>query len=108
MDPEPTSTPDDPEAYERDVRAATEGQLRRILDELGIGERQELREVRLEGSYPNTEVVVTIWDTRVSDNPREVTYRKPVWAFPHYRPEKGVLEPPDHAAENVVRHVLGD
>jgi hypothetical protein len=108
MPPKRVSTPDDPETYERDVCAATEDQLRRVLDELGLGERQELREVRLEGSYPTTEVLVTIWDTRLSNNPREVTYRKRVWAFPHYRPEKGILEPPDHAAENVVRHVLGD
>jgi hypothetical protein len=101
--PEPKPFEVDPESYERETLARTKDVLVRLLQ---AAEREELREVRLEGSFPDTCVVVTIWDAR-SPRPHERTSRTRVWAPPNYVPKYGIYEPPDRAGQNIATRAMG-
>jgi|SRR5215211_748847 len=70
----PIDEPADPESYERQALARTKEVLRRTMDE--ERELRVLRDVRLEGSYPDTCVVVSYWDPRNPAPARERIYRE--------------------------------
>jgi hypothetical protein len=101
---QPPSDPDERVAYERDVLAHTRAQLEQVL----ASEREplELRRITLEGSYPDTEIVVSVWD-RCFEKGRTRGYN--VWRG--YRGGKGleglgVYEQPESAATLILAWVL--
>jgi hypothetical protein len=102
--PEPAGgTPADPRAYERQVLATVEKVLRRTLDR--EGSRERLRDVCLVGSYPDTWVIVTIWDAR-GPEPRERPFRTRIWG-PNHDPTHGVYEPPERAGQDIATRAMG-
>jgi hypothetical protein len=94
--------PADPESYERETLARAEDVLRRNL----VTEREELRDVRLEGSYPDTRVVVTLWDAR-GPRPYERTFSARIWAPPNWVPNHGIYEPPNRAGLDIAIRAMG-
>lgn len=99
----PTGEPADPESYERRVLARTKEVLRRDMATL---EREELRDVRLEGSYPDTCAVVTIWDARDPARAREHMYKERIWAPPSWVSRHGI-DPPEQTGYLIAMHALG-
>jgi hypothetical protein len=69
-------------------------------------EREELRDVRLEGSYPDTCVVVTIWDARNPARDREHSYKERIWA-PASSVSKHGIDPPEQTGAQIAMHALG-
>jgi hypothetical protein len=106
----PTGVPADPASYERRVLAVTEEVLRRILASearmLTSETRRELREVRLEGSYPDTRMVVTYWDGRNPARAREHTYSTSIWPPPDWVAKHGI-DPPERRGGDLADHALG-
>jgi hypothetical protein len=106
----PTGVPADPESYERRVLAVTEEVLQRILESearvLTSETRRELREIRLDGRYPDTRVVVTYWDGRNPAHAREHTYSAPIWPPPNWVAKYGI-DPPKQTGLNIADQALG-
>ena len=90
----------DPEAFERALLAELERQLtdpattRLMRDEPA---RRELREVRLDGSYPETVIVVSF---RNLDSGTVEERRLPLWAR-YFRVSDGTVLPPDNIAGEI-------
>jgi hypothetical protein len=100
----PTSEPADPESYERQVLARTTEVLRQDMDE--ERELRVLRDVRLEGSYPDTCVVVIYWDPRNPARARERIFRARIWAPASWVSRHGI-DPPEQTGLNIAIHALG-
>jgi hypothetical protein len=94
----------DPESYERQVLARTKEVLRRDMEY--ERELRVLRDVRLEGSYPDTCVVVVYWDPRNPARARERTYKERIWASPSWVSRHGI-DPPEQTGQLIAMHALG-
>jgi hypothetical protein len=83
------SSEPDRRAYEQECLRETEEQLTRVAS--WDREPRKLQEVCLDGRYPDTRIVIRLWDQRYD---REITRDYRIWqesAFVGYR---GVREPP--------------
>ena len=98
-----TGEPVDPESYEQRVLARTKEVLERSKAWL---EREEVRDVRLEGSYPDTQVVVTMWDARNRARAREHIYTERIWRPPGWVAKHGI-DPPEQTGQLIAMHALG-
>jgi hypothetical protein len=92
-------TPAERLEYEREVQAQT-GQAMEIGQP---GFAYELRAVELEGSFPDTEIVIRYWDPRY---PREHTAKYQIWDTLIDR-QTGIPEPPPSAAVLIKVWALG-
>jgi hypothetical protein len=82
-------SPDQRHAYERESLRETREQLTRLVAAPSV--QYELREIRLEGTYPDTAIVVCVWDRRVD---KERTTRYPIWKLGVLRGSRGIRESP--------------
>ena len=73
------SSSEEREIYERACFEETRQQLEGVLRS-GL-ELHELRDIRLEGSYPDTRIVVTLWDLRFE---KEVSDSYEIWRDPTF------------------------
>ena len=100
--PEEEWSPDQRLAYERECLRETREQLTRVTG--WERERQELREVRLDGSYPDTAIVVRLWDPRFD---REVNQSYRIWKLGVFIGWRGVREPPNQVGMLITTWSLG-
>lgn len=84
---------DDPATYEQKCLADTREQLTRVTSH--EVEPYELRDVRLEGRYRDTQIVVSLWDRRYD---KEVTRHYAIWREPSFVGSSGVRESPEAVA----------
>lgn len=91
---------EDPEAFERACLAELKRELsnpstaRLMREPAG----RELREVRLDGSYPATEIVVTYLDLREKKVEEQ---RFPLWQLEIFRAQDGTMLGPDNIAQEI-------
>jgi hypothetical protein len=64
--------PETRRAYERECLREVKEQLQRVAD----SEYSDVMEVSRDGCYPNTRIVIKIWDRALK---KEVTSRYPIW-----------------------------
>jgi hypothetical protein len=100
--PEQQWSPDQRRDYERECLRETREQLPRVL--ASPRARRELREVRLEGTYPDTAIVVRLWDARFD---KEVTQTYPIWKTPVLAGTRGIREPPNQVGMLITTWSLG-
>lgn len=65
-----------------------------------------LREIRLEGCYYESDVVVERLDTR-GRQPRKRNFRAPIWGLPNWSPQHSVYEPPERAGLDIAIPATG-
>ena len=87
--PEKEWSPEQRRDYEHESLRETREQLTRVV--AAKSEQHELREVRLEGTYPDTAIVVRLWDRRFD---KELTRTYPIWKTPVLAGTRGIRESP--------------
>jgi len=100
--PEPEWSPHQRRDYERECLRETREQLTRVVG--WEREQQELREVRLEGGYPDTAIVVRLWDPRFD---KERTTRYLLWRIGVFEGWQGNREPPNQVGMLITTCSLG-
>lgn len=80
-------SPDTQRAYEAEILREVEQQIARVADI----SRRDVLEVRLDGSYPHTQVVIRLWE-RVRE--RETTRKYPIWTNSLFGGQTGLRETP--------------
>ena len=93
---------DQRQAYERESLREVREQLARVL--ANPVEHRELLDVRLEDAYPDTSIVVTLWDGRFS---KEVRRCYPLWQGPPFIATRGIREPPNQVGLLITTWALG-
>ena len=88
--------------YERECLRETHEQLTRVTG--WEREPHELREVRLEGAYPETAIVVQLWDGRFD---KESTTRYAIWKLGVFEGWQGNREPPNQVGMLITTWSLG-
>jgi hypothetical protein len=102
-----TMTPEERSAHEKETLQYLREQLERL--NTSPDEFREVREVRLEGTYPETRVVVAYWDPR-EDKERSASYE--LWRAagcrkPLYVGHEGRRESPYTVAMLIATYVHG-
>jgi hypothetical protein len=87
--PDEEWSPERRHAYERESLRETREQLTRLVSAPSVP--YEVRDIRLEGTYPDTSIVVRVWDRRF-DN--ETTTRYPIWKLGVFIGWRGARESP--------------
>jgi hypothetical protein len=91
------------ETYEEECLRETRAQLERVLTSSKL-ETQTLRDLRLEGGYPDTRVIVTFWDERYSKESRRAYW---LWKNRTFVSPSGIREPPDSVGMFITTWSLG-
>ncbi|HEX6654390.1 MAG TPA: hypothetical protein VF072_16710 [Thermoleophilaceae bacterium] len=100
--PEEEWSPEQRASYERECVREARDQLTRVLR--SPREQRELKSVRLQGGYPETAIVVALWDGRFE---KDVERSYPIWALEVFKGYRGVREPPNQVGMLITTWALG-
>jgi hypothetical protein len=100
--PDSTWSVEQRQTYERESLREVREQLMRVT--ANPIEQHDLLDVRLDDAYPDTTIVVTLWDGRVD---KELRRSYSLWQDPTFVTSSGIREPPNQVGLLITTWALG-